>query len=285
MYFEEGVHLETNDLYVILQMGSMTGFYSVFRLNVNLFLDYPMDESSPLFANAKKPVRSDLKKEVKQILPKQVALEPKDAEEEKVIDEKEEIKKKSILKFKRSKSRHIINQYGQIVGMEPMTDEEKKKNNEKIRMNSKIKKVKINAPEKKRPKTKSVRKKADSYNIFAPGDSSSEDDYETLYGTERTFEVKHVSHPALSVEPLKKTPKLSKKIKKTTMRLSFPRHELDKAYYKLPKDFEIVFHFRCLEEKAEWVQEWEELENLRNEVIAKIEKSPDAGRIMINGNL
>lgn len=264
-------------MYVSLQMGSLTGFYSIFRLNVNLFLDQPMDETIEYFRNDPRPVRSDIKKKPK--LPE--ILDIKEKKEEKIEEEKieqepdnEDLKRKSIANFKRSKSKHIINQYGQIVGKEPMNEEEKLLNNSKILEKSK-----------KKPQTKRESENL-AHNIFDP-DESIEPSMDDLYGTEKTFEVKHIKHPVLSNRCVSK--KLTKQPldlpveKKSTMKLTFSKFDVDKAQPNIPDDFEIIFNFRCLEDNKQWISEWEELEQLRNQIIKKLETQPDLGRTMLNG--
>lgn len=282
VYFDNGLDFKTNDLYVILQMGSLTGFYSIFRLNVNLFVDYPMQEDSQLFRNTTGPVRSDKQTEPVEPEPKPEPAVPdkqdepaKEKPEEKKQKEHEDLKRKSIATFKRSKSKHIINQYGQIVGIEKMSDEEKLKSNRRIR-----------GPDAE-PKPKSqTRSDQLAHNIFHPNESS-QSYMEDLYGTEHTFDVKHVKHaPLNTVKHVKRETDadvLPQKERKTTMRVGFSRRDVDKAHAKIPTDFEIIFNFRCLEESPKWLSEWAELEHLRNEIIRKLESKPDKGYVMING--
>ena len=272
VYFQNGLEFKTNDLYVTLQMGSLTGFYSIFRLNVNLFMDQPMKETPEYFENGVRPLRSDVI--VKPELPlvavkfeedlKETKQELKKSQEK--ISE-EDLKRKSMANFKRSKSRHIINQYGQIVGKEPMNEEEKAKNNSRILEKSKKKKTNTEL----------------AHNIFDPEDSM-EQNMDDLYGTKKTFEVKHVKHPVLGSKPISQKPKSKTTFtKKTTMKLTFSKFDVDKAQERIPEDFEIVFNFRCMEENKKWSFEWGELEELRNKIIKKLESNPELGKIMING--
>ena len=107
VYFQNGLEFKTNDLYVTLQMGSLTGFYSIFRLNVNLFMDQPMKETPEYFENGVRPLRSDVI--VKPELPlvavkfeedlKETKQELKKSQEK--ISE-EDLKRKSMANFKRS---------------------------------------------------------------------------------------------------------------------------------------------------------------------------------------
>jgi hypothetical protein len=275
VYFDKGLQFKTNDLYVILQMGSLTGFYSIFRLNVNLFLDYPMLESSYLFGKSKIPIRSDLMKKKK---PMKIVQKPKEVQpiekKPEPINENEALKRKSIAKFKRSKSKHIINQYGQIVGKEPNM----KKKPEKIEQQPK---PKAKSQFKQKPKQEF------SHNIFDPNESL-DDHIDNLYGTENTFEVKHVSHPLLHKKPKTEDNvddlQLPEIASKTTMKLTFRKSDVDKANVKIPDDFEIIFNFRCTEIHKQWAFEWEELEVLRNQIIKQLQETPNLGKIMINGN-
>ena len=264
IYFENGLQFKTNDLYVIMQMGSLTGFYSIFRLNINLFLDYPKLETSPLFKNSKGPLRSDinLKKPMFKKPSKETPSEPPE-------DPQEDLKKKSIASFKRSKSKHIINQYGQIVGVEPMSKDEKKENNEKIRRKSNMR------------LKKSAKSEVHMHNIFHPEDSM--DEIEDLYGTENTFEVKHVKHSGIGNLGISEEGDLPEIAKKTTMRLTFSKADVDKANQKIPEDFEIIFKMRCVQENKNWSFEWSQLEDLRNELIRKLQENPQLGRVMLNG--
>ena len=253
-------------------MGSLTGFYSIFRLNVNLFIDNPMHESSFLFNKSEIPIRSDIKIKKKVLKP---TIKPKPVEkvieQKEEIDENEELKRKSIANFKRSKSKHIINQYGQVVGKESDPSETLK--------NKKIVK----------PKSKSDIKKSGkqelAHNIFAPEDTF--DDYiDDLYGTENTFELKHVSYPKPKDDQKKQEVEeiqLPDIACKTTMKLDFTKQDVDKPYEKIPNDFEIVFNFRCTQVNKQWEFEWEELEVLRNEIIKKLQENPELGNLMING--
>ena len=272
VYFQNGLEFKTNDLYVTLQMGSLTGFYSIFRLNVNLFMDQPMKETPEYFENGVRPLRSDVI--VKPELPLVAVKFEEDLKETKQELEKsqekiseEDLKRKSMANFKRSKSRHIINQYGQIVGKEPMNEEEKAKNNSRILEKSKKKKTNTEL----------------AHNIFDPEDSM-EQNMDDLYGTKKTFEVKHVKHPVLGSKPISQKPKSKTTFtKKTTMKLTFSKFDVDKAQERIPEDFEIVFNFRCMEENKKWSFEWGELEELRNKIIKKLESNPELGKIMING--
>ena len=268
VYFQNGLEFKTNDLYVTLQMGSLTGFYSIFRLNVNLFMAQPMKETLDYFHEGIQPIRSDIK-----IIP-EIPLDDELKEQKQelkksfeIISKEEELKRKSMATFKRSKSKHIINQYGQVVGKEPIND----KQTTNIDTNSK--------------KVKTKKKSEHTHNIFDPEDSM-EENMNDLYGTKKTFEVKHVKHPVLSNKTISKKPKQFSDIifnKKTTMKLSFSKFDVDKAQETIPDDFEIVFNFRCMEENKQWTFEWEQLEQLRNQIIEKLQNNPDLGNIMING--
>ena len=299
VYFKNGLKFSTNDLFVKLKMSTMTGYTGLFHLNVNLFLDYPMREPDNLFqSNLRKSRMFKSARTIKKVSTSQLEINRS--------------------KFKRSKSKHIINQFGQVVGIDHDDDEEPKEVSleEAKSSTSKIKKYNLfdnrksdannihNSSNKKPENNNNLSNLVGSelyevHDIYNPKKTSlNEADLADLYKTDKQANDNDETTPRHSL--LKNAflkPKfnrdLDSKIKnlkseifmdKSTMKLVYTREDLDKPHYKVPDDFELVFNFKCLAVNKVWEKEWLELEELREYVFRRLRKDPKLGEYMCDGS-
>lgn len=282
-------HLEmnTNDILVKLRLSSITGYYQVFRVNINLHLHDPKTECSELFNQ----ISEQMTKSTRHV----------------------SIYRNKSSNKKRTKNMPIYNHLGQAIGVKKVEidDSEQinspKNNDQNNPKRSKSTKTKDNFNLFKKSKNDKPinRFKKDSginleHNIFDPNFEGSKDLYNTK--SQNNGPVSMNKNPILSnhinkskldknrksilfiknEEELKKYRNIFNKQNKITVNLE--KKDLDKADNQIPFDFELEMNFDCANENVlKWEQKWIEIEKSRIYIVKKLNQDESLGNYMLNG--